>query len=340
MPWSSKQLLNLAIGKPLVAVFEVCLRCNSACGYCDLPLNVGKPELSRDQIRRIFGDLHATGLRYVFVQGGEPLVRKDIAEVLEDLAEIGLSITLITNGTRLTASLVKRLTRIPLTLSISLDTLNRERYRRIRGADQLLQVLRGIRLLENFPHPKRLICVISEANREDALDVARFARDNGFIPIFGVYHWNVERYGKPVAELQYEKAAAIDTAKQLLDSDLIPRGLYRNFVRDNVSWLAGEFFGHCDAGRYSIAIDSAGSVSPCLAKAPVGNLLDTSLAQLLTRMDRREIHRCSSAATCNVMCSRLVATHIRKPISGLLTPNHAPPAPKEPPAVGEGIETL
>ncbi|NIR28283.1 MAG: hypothetical protein GWN84_02905 [Gammaproteobacteria bacterium] len=43
----SKPLFNLARGRPVLAVFELCLRCNSACGYCDLPLNLGRYEMTR-----------------------------------------------------------------------------------------------------------------------------------------------------------------------------------------------------------------------------------------------------------------------------------------------------
>lgn len=46
------------------------------------------------------------GLRYVLVQGGEPTIRKDLIEVLQDLDEIGFGLSLITNGTRLTQSFI------------------------------------------------------------------------------------------------------------------------------------------------------------------------------------------------------------------------------------------
>ncbi|NNM01173.1 MAG: hypothetical protein HKO62_10520, partial [Gammaproteobacteria bacterium] len=41
-----KPLLNLARGRPVLGIFEVTLRCNSRCGYCDLPLNQGRYELT------------------------------------------------------------------------------------------------------------------------------------------------------------------------------------------------------------------------------------------------------------------------------------------------------
>ena len=97
-----RPLLNLVAGKPVAAIFEITLLCNSACGYCDLPLNQGRRELSRHEIRRIFGDLYRDGIRFLFIQGGEPLARADLIDVLEDLAAIGFTMTLVTNGTRRT----------------------------------------------------------------------------------------------------------------------------------------------------------------------------------------------------------------------------------------------
>ena len=147
---------NLLAGRPVLATLQVNLRCNSACGYCDLPLNVGRYELTREEIQRVFSGLYRDGVRFVLVQGGEPLLRRDVPEILEDLSAIGFHLTLITNGTKVTPQLVERLGRLPLAISVSLDTLDRVKYQQIRGADQLAQVLEGIALLKDFPHPKFL----------------------------------------------------------------------------------------------------------------------------------------------------------------------------------------
>ena len=120
-----KPLTNIIRGRPLLAIFEVTLRCNSACRYCDLPLNMGRAEMTREEIVRVFRHLHEEGLRFVLVQGGEPLLRRDLADILEDLVGLGLTPTLITNGTRLTCALVKRLSALKIPVSVSLDTLDR-----------------------------------------------------------------------------------------------------------------------------------------------------------------------------------------------------------------------
>ena len=113
-----KPLTNLVRGRPLLAIFEVTLRCNSACRYCDLPLNQGRTEMTREQIARVFRHLYEEGLRFVLVQGGEPLLRRDLADILEDLVGLGLTPILITNGTRLTPKLIARLTDMQISISV------------------------------------------------------------------------------------------------------------------------------------------------------------------------------------------------------------------------------
>jgi len=313
----ARPLLNLIAGKPVAAIFEITLLCNSTCGYCDLPLNQGRRELSRHEIRRIFGDLYRDGIRFLFIQGGEPLARTDLIEVLEDLAAIGFSMTLVTNGTRLTPGFIARLGQLPISISVSLDTLDRDTYRRIRGRDQLPRVLAGIKLLAEFSGPKYLTCIVSEANRGDALSIAEFAREIGFLPIFGAYHWNVKAYGKADAELIYARQDAMAVFEKIAASNLVPKGYFRAYLKDNLRWLAGKKLDACDAGRHSIAIDASGNVTPCLARAQSGNLRIQSLTEILASIDRARIKSCSDQSTCNLLCSRIVGTALRRPLKGL-----------------------
>ena len=308
-----KPLLNLIRKRPILAIFEVCLRCNSACGYCDLPLNKGREELTREEIRSIFSDLYAQGIRFVFLQGGEPLVRRDLIEIIRDLHEIGLHITLITNGTRLSEKLVSQLKSIPVHISISLDTLDRDKYKLIRGADQLPEVLAGMQRLQDYPHPKFLTCIVTQQNLGSVDVVTQFAKDNGFIPVVGAYHWGVGRYGRDDPTLKYQRTQAVQLFERLLATDQVPKGYYREYLKDNVHWLSGGKLNPCDAGRYSIAIDSSGNVAPCLALPHGGNLLESSLTEILDNFDQDEIHQCSDRSSCNMVCSRIIGSVLRKP---------------------------
>lgn len=311
---------NLVQGRPLLAVFQVCLRCNSNCGYCNLPLNQGRYEMTREEIRRVFTGLYREGVRVVFLQGGEPVLRRDLPEIIEDLGGIGFFITLITNGTRLTRALLSRMARQRVTISVSLDTLDRERYRQIRGADQLDQVREGIALLREYPYQKCLVCIVSELNRAEVPAVVRFAAEQGFLPVVGAYHWEVGLYGKKDPVLIYERQQAGALFQQLLDRSLIPAGSLKRFTEDNVRWLQGQELEPCDAGRYSIAIDASGNVAPCLSLPSFGNLLKASLSDILARFDRDAIATCSGRSSCNRLDSRIIGSIVRHPLTALRTP--------------------
>jgi MoaA/NifB/PqqE/SkfB family radical SAM enzyme len=316
----ARPVLNVIQGRPILAIFEVTLRCNSACGYCDLPLNQGRYEITREEIRRVGAELYREGLRFLFVQGGEPLLRRDLPEILEDLHDVGFGLTLITNGTKFTRPLVGRLASLPLNLSVSLDTLDRERYRVIRGADQLDDVLAGLNLLKDFPHPKYLTTIVSAANHDEVEAMVRFAKARGFMPVVGAYHWGVERYGKAEAGLQYDRSMLACVFEQVLASGLVPRGYFRQYLRDNVRWLSGGALDRCDAGRYSVAIDASGNVAPCLAQPFAGNLLQQPLSDILARFDRETIAGCSDRSSCNLLCSRVVGSVLRHPVTAAMTP--------------------
>ena len=204
----------------------------------------------------------------------------------------------------------------------------RARYQRIRGRDQLPEVLNGIELLQNYPHPKYLTCIVSQQNRHDVLDVTRFARAHGFIPVIGAYHWDIERYGKVDLTLQYERTVARKVFEQVVESDLVPSGYFRQYLHDNITWLNGKSLAPCDAGKYSIAIDASGNVAPCLALKHAGNLLEQSLPQILSRFDTNRIRNCSDQSSCNMLCSRVIGSVLRHPIQAAITPTRLNPLEK------------
>ncbi len=270
--------------------------------------------MTGQEIRNVFSHLYRYGLRFVFVQGGEPLLRRDLPEILNDLVEIGFHVTLITNGTKLTKDLVQRFDNLSIAMSISLDTLDRARYCQIRGADQLDQVLAGVDLLLHYRPPKFITCIVSEINRQEVSEVVRFAQARGFLPVVGAYHWGVGLYGKQDAALMYVRRQAALVFERLLADDAIPPGYFRQYAKDNVTWLRGDRLNSCDAGKYSISIDASGNVAPCLALPNVGNLLESSLKEILTRFNRQAIAHCSDCSSCNRLDGRVIGSVLRHPI--------------------------
>lgn len=227
---------------------------------------------------------------------------------------------MITNGTKVTLPLVKQFDDLEISLSISLDTLNRAKYERIRGTDQLDAVLGGLDHLQHYRHPKFLTCIVSEVNRDEVSDVVAFARQRGFLPVVGAYHWDVGLYGRQDDALMYDREQARMVFERLLEEEALPPGYHRQYATDNVTWLGGEKLKPCDAGGYSIAIDASGNVSPCLSLPPVGNLRESSLGQIVAQFDRSMIQRCSDQSACNRLDGRVIGSVLRHPIAAWQTP--------------------
>jgi hypothetical protein len=171
-------------------------------------LNIGRYELSRDDISQVFTGLYKEGVRFVFLQGGEPLLRRDLVPILQDLVQIGFHITLITNGTRLTSNLVEAFNKLAVSPSISLDTLDPIKYERIRGADQLDHVLAGLELLRGYqPHLSRRLLAASKGRALQMNAGAKQARGEWLLflhadRVLPVVHSNGSRRWKPIRQFR------------------------------------------------------------------------------------------------------------------------------------------
>lgn len=132
-------LKNILLGRPILVVFNVTRRCNSLCTMCSIwktPSKM-KDELAIEEIKTIFKDLKSYGIKYVFLQGGEPLLRKDILQIIEMLIDLKLNPTLITNGLLLKDKLAEEIAKLKCNVTISLDSLDEDIYKNIRGVDGL-----------------------------------------------------------------------------------------------------------------------------------------------------------------------------------------------------------
>src|SRR5450759_2258193 len=92
-------LLSFAVDgapRPFSAAFNVTDRCNLRCEYCNFSSFAG-PELDVPHIAVLFDRLHGMGVRRLGVVGGEPLVRKDIGEILCLARRRGFFISVSTN---------------------------------------------------------------------------------------------------------------------------------------------------------------------------------------------------------------------------------------------------
>jgi pyruvate-formate lyase-activating enzyme len=168
-------------------------KCNFRCTYC-MPAEglqwLGREEiLTFEEIARLVRVLARLGVDEVRLTGGEPLVRRELPRLVEQLAGIeGVrDLSLTTNGVlldRLAGPLVAAgLQR----LNVSLDTLNHVRFAEITRRDALDAVLRGLEEAERYPQlrPIKVNCVAVKGFTETEVPaLAELARRKPYVVRF------------------------------------------------------------------------------------------------------------------------------------------------------------
>ncbi len=163
-------------------------RCNLRCRYCmgtaDFQFKSHEAILTLEHMAEVAAAAASLGIRKVRITGGEPLVRRGVAELVRMIAAIpGIEdISMTTNGILL-PKMAEELRRAGLQrVNISLDTLDPEKFRRISGTGELEDVLRGIRAAgEAGFFPIKLNAVLIGGFNDDEIEaLAGLARDHPY----------------------------------------------------------------------------------------------------------------------------------------------------------------
>ena len=155
--------------------------CNLRCRYC-MPDGVEKLEreavLTYEEFLRLAALFAQCGIDTVRVTGGEPLVRKNVAQLVAGLKAIpGIrKVTMTTNGILLAQQLPALLAAGLDSVNISLDTLRPEVFRQITARDEFAAVQAGLQTALESGIPVKLNCVpqagVNEGELEDLAALA------------------------------------------------------------------------------------------------------------------------------------------------------------------------
>ena len=163
--------------------------CNFKCGYC-LPNGYQKNKgdnrkfLSLDEIERLAKGLSELGVSKIRLTGGEPTIRKDFFEILKILKKkSGIKKTVVTtNGYKLDQIAEKLVESEIDGINISIDSLNKEVFKKVTGHDRLLEILKGIEKLQklNFKNIKINAVLLNgiNANEKSFNEWANFIKSN------------------------------------------------------------------------------------------------------------------------------------------------------------------
>ena len=308
--------------RPYVVSWNLTYRCNLACEHCYLDAGAAplvrtenfadRSELGTDECFRVIDEIAAFAPECLTIlTGGEPLLRRDILEIVRRAAERELWVVVGTNGVRITENVARRLAEAGARgLSLSLDALDpdrHDRFRRVRGAWR--NTVEGAEILNRTGLPFIVQTTAGSHNLGELDAIADFAHDRLAAKVWNLYFLVPTGRGQFVSDMtpaQYDEVLASlyriqqkYNRRMLVNAKCAPH--YIKTVLENAGaetdpmptdaespglspiriYSGGA--GGCPAGTHYMGIRPNGDVTPC-PYLPVfaGNLRGSRLADLWT----------------------------------------------------------
>jgi cyclic pyranopterin phosphate synthase len=198
-------------------------RCDLRCVYCmseDMTFLPRAQVLTLEEIARLGRCFAELGVSKIRITGGEPLVRRNVLWLFEELgAQPGIrDLTLTTNGTQLPRYAAALKSAGVTRVNISLDSLKPERFRAITRNGDITKTLAGIdaALAAGFERVKLNSVILKNRNHDEVCELVRFAIDRGMDLSF-------------IEEMPLGAITDHDRAEAFYASEEIRRDLARHF---------------------------------------------------------------------------------------------------------------
>lgn len=282
---------------PVLAHIVVTRRCNLACTYCNEFDDVSKPVPTAEMLCRI-DLLAALGTTVITLTGGETLLHPDLEEIIRRVRHHGIIAVMVTNGYLLTRERIERLNRAGLDhMQISVDNVRPDDVSK-KSLKVLDPKLRWLAEFAEFQVNIHSVVGACTERPEDALTIARRAKELGLISTAGIVHDDSGGL-RPLNAVQQRVMEEIERLSKPLFSFARHNPWRANLIRG----LPNEW--HCSAGGRHLYICEDGLVHYCMAQRG-------HPAIPLAQYTREDIERESKvvkpcAPYCTIFCIQRVA---------------------------------
>ena len=173
--------------------FEVTLRCNARCEHCgsNCGEKIQKDEITQEEIFKVLNDIkrvYEPSTVMLNITGGEPLVRKDLFEIMAYADKLGYPWGMTTNGMLIDEKAVKEMVRTHMfSVSVSIDGLKEthEKFRKVPGSYE--KILKGLQLMMKEPTIRyvQVTTCVNKKNLDELEDLYQLLLD------LGIKYWRV-----------------------------------------------------------------------------------------------------------------------------------------------------
>lgn len=295
-----RTFINLYNKKPILTIYDCTKLCNQRCKMCNIWKNKSN-DLSLEEIKIKAKELHDFGIGYVFIQGGEPTIRKDLVDIIDIFLSYNIKPTVITNGILLNRNLAQKIAERKCNLSISIDSLDSQLFFETRGTDKLDKIIGNIEDIKHLCKTKKgnwsiTSTVTKKTKYDDIIKIEQFATSRGFMFAIRPYIATKGTAGKVADELSYD----IDDVLPIFDY-ILKKARKNNYLaslvyEEHINYIRKKAMPMCDAGKHSFFLQENGKLSPCI-EYPNIELTLTNYKEQINKIKDTLTH-CNSETPC------------------------------------------
>lgn len=266
---------TLSNPRPLSLIAELTHRCPLHCLYCSNPIEMKKAadELTTEDWKRVFYEAGALGILQLNLTGGEPLLRKDLAELIASGRKAGLYVNMITSGVGLTEGRLAQLVEAGLDhLQLSFQDLEESAANHVAGTKAHAIKLALASIIRKFPLAFTVNLVVHRMNLDRLEQFIAMAEELGpdrlEIAHVQYYGWALKNRSllMPTEEQVHTSLEIVARAKVRLHGKIKLESVFPDYFGSFPKACVGGW------GRQMILIDPVGNALPCHAAAVIPNL--------------------------------------------------------------------
>ncbi len=274
---------------PLVISWNVTLKCNLKCSHCYINAKETDSieELSTDAAKMLIHQITEVSKPLLILSGGEPLLRKDIYEIIKYGADRGLKMGMGSNGMLINEEVARKLKDAGMwTVAISLDSSYPERHDQFRGVEGCwYKAVNAIKVLKKAGIEVQVNCTVTRQNYDEIENIMELAESLG-VDNFHLFFLVPTGRGTDIEDItpdMYEKMIHNTLKKTKKYTLNVKPSCAPQFMRvaknqgvDMSRWVRG-----CMAGLYYCRIYPSGEVTPCpYMPVTLGNIREKSFKDI------------------------------------------------------------